>query len=176
MVGIVAALSAAECLQLGGRVFRVLSRKPRELRRYTRPGRAMTAGAGGDTASSDPTTINGLALFDELRIARGAGLRFLAFEVRGHVAHIVRGQARCHSRHDRVLALRRLAVLRLEVRELLRRVLRMLSRELWVRRRRAVAVGSVAGAANFGGYSLALGGIGCCRRTLNSICGKNEGA
>src|SRR6185503_3744229 len=147
-VGVVSTLAAAECLQLCDRVFRVLSREPRELRGYARPRRTVTGGAGCHAPRGDTAAIDRLAELDELLIARGARLRLLAFEPGRDVAHVVGGKRGSHPGHDRVRALRWLAVLRLEVRELLGGVVGVLPGQNGIGRRRAVPVGTVTGAAH----------------------------
>src|SRR5258706_973738 len=80
------------------------------------------------------------------------------------VTHVLVGEVRDHSGHDGILAFRLLACLGLEIRKLLAQVLRELSRELWIRRSRAVAIRGMTGYANLRRDLLSFTGVGSCRR------------
>ena len=93
-----------------------------------------------------------------------AGLSFWPRVEGGQGLHVGVGEVRHHAHHDRALARRLLAALRLEVGELLVQVLGDLAGDFGIGRRGAVAVGGMARGAHLVGDALRL------RRVLRRAC------
>ena len=140
----------------------------------------MTPRAGRDVFLGDTPAINLQAGIRERLVARHGWFQFLRLKPTGEVDHICIGQGGRKPRHDRVLTFcHGCRGLNPKIMQLLDEVIGMLPGQLRIRRRRAVAVRSMASGADLFGDLLAssrigFNGSGGGRRNGRQRCHRTE--
>src|SRR5207302_2861339 len=118
-IRIIGARSLAERLQLGPHILGVLPGEPRVLRRNAGTRRTVATGACRNPFRRIAAAPNLLSQGDQVLIGGGRGLELLGAIVGGEALHVGLREIGHHARHQRAFARRLLAVLRLEIAQLL---------------------------------------------------------
>ncbi|OMP13821.1 hypothetical protein COLO4_00868, partial [Corchorus olitorius] len=158
----IAALAVTEGRELGGGVVGVLAGQTRVLGRDAGAVGAVAACAGGDVALLDATTVDALAHGHQVLVLGKAVLGLLRMQPGGDVLHVRLAEHAGKALHHRVLAL-----VVLELQQLLDQVLGMLAGQLGLDGHRRIAVGRMACRADGGVAGLALRQIGLGRLRLS---------
>src|SRR5216684_1419911 len=165
-VRIISARSLAKRLQLGPQILGVLPGEPWILRRNAGTCRTVTTRACWNAFRRIAAAPDLLSQGDQVLVGSGRGLELLGGIVGGEALHVGLREIGHHAHHHRAFARRLLAVLRLEIAQLLAQIFRELAGDLRVRGRGAVAVGGVARRADLRRDALPSRQVGFHRRWL----------
>src|SRR5216684_5855490 len=142
-VRIISARSLAKRLQLGPQILGVLPGEPWILRRNAGTCRTVATGACRNAFRRIAAAPDLLSQGDQVLIGGDRGLELLGGIVGSEALDVGLRKIGHHAHHHRAFARRLLAVLRLEIAQLLFKVFGELAGELRVRGRGAVAIGGV---------------------------------